>query len=90
MANLDTRSKRASGAQVLRPWGLCLVLPDGTIASADRQHIPWMYSGIAGGSATPLQRIYTIWTETRAYPVEQEARIHPIGQETRVYPVEAG
>jgi len=46
MTNLDTRSKRASSAQVLQPFGLALPAPDGTIGQADRQHIVWVYSGI--------------------------------------------
>ena len=51
MANLDTRSKRASSAQVLAPYVLAPPLPDGTIARGDRQHIAFSYSGIlaAGG-----------------------------------------
>lgn len=43
---VDTRSKRASAAQVLQPWQAALALPDGAIAQADRQHIIWTYSGI--------------------------------------------
>jgi len=46
MANLDTRSKRASSVQVLGPATLAPVLPDGTIAQGDRQHIARTYSGI--------------------------------------------
>lgn len=48
MADLDTRSKRASGVNFLKPYVLALPLPDGAITSqADRQHIAWSYSGIA-------------------------------------------
>jgi len=50
MADLDTRSKRASSVQVLAPATLSLVLPDGTIGLGDRQHIAWSYSGIAAGA----------------------------------------
>ncbi len=46
MANLDTQSKRASSVNILKPYQLALVLPDGTIAKADRQHTAWSYSGI--------------------------------------------
>ncbi len=46
MANLDTRSKRASSVQVLSPWALAPPAPDGLIDRADRQHIAWTYSGI--------------------------------------------
>lgn len=46
MANLDTRSKRASSAQMLAPYILALPAPDGTIDQGDRQHAAWTYSGI--------------------------------------------
>ena len=46
MADLDTRSKRASSVQILKPYALDLVLPDGALDQGDRQHIPWAYSGI--------------------------------------------
>jgi len=47
MANLDSRSKRASSVNILLPVVLAPVLPDGAISQADRQHIAWSYSGIA-------------------------------------------
>ena len=47
MANLDTRSKRASSVGILLVWFLAPPLPDGTISQGDRQHIAWSYSGIA-------------------------------------------
>ena len=55
MADLDTRSKRASSVNVLKPWTLALVLPDGAIGQADRQHSAWAYAGIlaSGGAALP-------------------------------------
>lgn len=49
MANLDTRSKRASSVGLLMACVLAPPLPDGTIAQADRQHISYTYSGIAAG-----------------------------------------
>lgn len=90
MANLDTRSKRASSVQILAPYNLALVLPDGTIASADMQHIAWTYSGIAAISlaVVPAERTYALWQETRTFTVEQETRTVVVGQETRIYPVE--
>ena len=51
MADLDTRSKRASGVSALRPYMIAPVLPDGTIDQIDRQHVAWMYGGIAAGAA---------------------------------------
>ena len=47
MANLDTRSKRASSVNILLSMILAPVFPDGTISQADRQHTAWSYSGIA-------------------------------------------
>lgn len=48
MADLDSRSKRASGVNFLKPYVLALPLPDGAITSqADRQHVAWSYGGIA-------------------------------------------
>ena len=51
MANLDTRSKRASSVQMLVPSLAAPVLPDGTIGQGDRQHIAWTYSGILAAAA---------------------------------------
>lgn len=50
MANLDTRSKRASSVGILLPFLFAPVLPDGTIDQGDRQHIAYSYSGIAATS----------------------------------------
>ena len=46
MANLDTRSKRASSVGILLPFMISPPLPDGTIDQGDRQHIALSYSGI--------------------------------------------
>jgi len=48
MANLDTRSKRASCVQILRSFVLAPVLPAGRIEEPDRWHIAWVYSGWPG------------------------------------------
>ena len=45
MANLDTRTKRASSVGHLIPSTLAPPLPDGTISVNDRRHIPWSYDG---------------------------------------------
>lgn len=47
---VDTGSKRASAVQILAPWLLAPVLPDGTLDQGDRQHIAWCYSGILASS----------------------------------------
>ena len=44
---VDTRSKRASSVNILLSTTLALVLPDGVMSQADRQHTAWSYSGIA-------------------------------------------
>ena len=51
MADLDTRSKRASSVQILMPWVLAPPAPDGTIGAGDRQHIALSYSGISATAA---------------------------------------
>jgi len=52
MANLDTRSKRASSVAL---FGLLLApaFPDGAIGQGDRQHIAFSYSGISAEGGTP-------------------------------------
>lgn len=68
MANLDTRSKRASSVQIVATFNLAPPLPDGTIAQADRQHIAWTYSGISAGTvvASTLRPMRTKnWHRTR-------------------------
>lgn len=50
MANLDTRSKRASSVSVLLISVLSPVLPDGTVVQGDRQHTANHYSGIAAAA----------------------------------------
>lgn len=54
MANLDSRSKRASSVNILKPFMADLVLPDATISQGDRQHIALAYSGILAGAASTL------------------------------------
>jgi hypothetical protein len=51
MANLDTRSKRASSVNFWKPYVCALVLPDGTINQGDRQHTAWTYSGLLAAAA---------------------------------------
>jgi len=54
MANLDSRSKRASSVSILVPFVLAPPLPDGTISQADRQHIAWCFSGIMAAGAAAV------------------------------------
>ena len=54
MADLDTRSKRASSVQLVSPSRLALVLPDATLDQGDRQHSAWAYSGILAAAAATI------------------------------------
>ncbi len=47
---IDSAVKRKSVAGVARPWRPGVVVPDGTIDSADRQAIGWSYAGISAAS----------------------------------------
>ena len=46
---VDTRDKRSSAINLSNPWRGMLPTP-GTITQPDRQHVPYMYSGIAATS----------------------------------------
>ena len=52
---IDTERKRKSAATVATIWNAPSVVPDGTIAQADRQHIGWSYSGILAQAAGAAQ-----------------------------------
>lgn len=71
MADLDSRTKRASSVNFLKPYALDLVLPNGMIGQADRQHSVWDYSGIlaeAPSAAVPIQ----FMTELGTFQFETE------------------
>ena len=53
MADLDSRSKRASSVGRFQPWLASPVLPDGDIDQGDRQHTAFSYSGILATDASP-------------------------------------
>ena len=53
MANLDTRSKRASSV-ALFGFVMAPPLPDGTLDQGDRQHVAFSYSGILAEGGTPV------------------------------------
>jgi hypothetical protein len=50
---LDTRSKRASSVQLMKPSFVFPPMPDGTISQGDQQHTALNYSGIPAGSFVP-------------------------------------
>ena len=50
MADLDSRAKRASSVQILKPYDMAPPLPDGSIDAGDRQHIAKTYAGLAAGA----------------------------------------
>ena len=54
MADLDTRSKRASSAGIALAFVLAPPLPDGTLTQGDRQHIAVSYSGILAAESNPF------------------------------------
>lgn len=75
MADLDTRSKRASSLRVGEPWVLALVFPDGVLDQGDQQHTVADYSGIlASGSAV---------NPTGASVLVGDRVVTPVGIETR-------
>lgn len=47
---LDTALKRASALNIASSWRGILPLPDGTVNQADRQVVPFFYSGISAAS----------------------------------------
>ena len=53
---VDTRDKRNSAIYLTQPWRSMIPNPDATVSQPDRQHVPWLYSGItaAGGAAPTL------------------------------------
>ena len=50
MADLDTQAKRASAVMISLPFRGILPAPDGSIGSADRQHLAFLYAGIAAST----------------------------------------
>lgn len=86
MANLDTRSKRASSVGFWKPYVMALPLPDGAISQGDRQHSAWDYSGILASGVAPL--VVIIPTE-RIYSVPFEDRTRDIAFEDRIFEVKA-
>lgn len=63
MSDLDTRSKRASSVNFLKPYALALVLPDGAIGQGDRQHTIWDYAGILASPAAFITGLVCVtWT----------------------------
>lgn len=89
MANLDTRSKRASSVALLIWSTLAPVLPDNTISQGDRQHIAHTYSGILASAiaGTSPDRIWPIDAEVRVWAISSEIRTWAIDSEVRVYEV---
>lgn len=61
MANLDTRSKRASSVGILLVSMLAPPLPDATIGTGDKQHIAWSYSGIAAATVVDQNADLVYW-----------------------------
>lgn len=87
MANLDTRSKRASSVNFWQPSIMALVLPDGTLSQGDRQHTAWDYSGILAGAAVaptviiPTERIYNVPFDDRGLTIPFDDRTFEVQRE---------
>ena len=87
MADLDTRSKRASSVNFWKPYILALVLPDGAISQGDRQHSVWDYSGILATGAIaptviiPTERLYNVPFEDRTLEIPFEDRTLQVERE---------
>lgn len=60
MPNLDTRAKRASSMNLMKPYALDLPAPDGTISKADRQHGAWDYNGIPASGPSPFNVVWAV------------------------------
>lgn len=87
MADLDTRSKRTSGAHLLKAWMTAPVTPDGTIGQGDRQHIALMYSGIlasAPGGGGAVTRTITVQRGLRVDAFNPNAKMIQIGGRRRL------
>ena len=62
---VDSKAKRFSMMALGR--GAILIDPDGTIAQADRQHLLWLYGGIA--AISPAARGINVFADTRSHLV---------------------
>lgn len=57
---MNSRDKRASAVQFLKPFYVALPQPDGSINQADKQHITTCYRGILAGEIIPVFYPYFI------------------------------
>lgn len=65
---MNTRNKRSSAIQLPLPWRGMLPAPDGTVGQPDRQHVPFMYAGIAAGAPAVAVVTFTLyhgWLDTQ-------------------------
>jgi hypothetical protein len=67
VADLDTRSKRASSVGMLLGFFAAPPLPDGTLGQGDRQHVGWSYSGILASVTAALEFIGDINSRVYRY-----------------------
>lgn len=67
MANLDSRSKRASSVGMVLPFFAVPILPDGTLAQGDRQHGAFTYSGILAGAQVLLDFVLDLNTRLTVF-----------------------
>ena len=67
---VDSRNKRASAVQILQPFGLAPLTPDGTIGTNDRLHIAWLYSGIAAETPATVTVDWTLQPRDLTWTLE--------------------
>ena len=70
---VDTRPKRASSVQFLRPYLTAIPVPNGTIDQGDRHHIIWDY-GFVLSEITTLSAIFG-----QFHPVSVGRKIEVVG-----------
>lgn len=74
MADLDTRSQRASSVQLLAPYVLAPPEPDAGFDSGDLQHGAWSFSGIIAAAPDVLRPAFTFFARARQTTFSARAR----------------
>lgn len=72
---IDTKGKRMSVIGLNLPVPSLLPEPDGEIASADRQHLLWLYSGIAIAEVIRKVIEFVVYLHNRTVATQLYARV---------------
>ena len=75
MELIDTQAKRMSVIGLNMPVPSLLPEPDGTISDADRQHLLWLYSGIAIAEIVRKVIEFVVYLFDRTVATQLYARI---------------